>query len=188
MALLSVGKRKKYFEFLGLGEYNASNIRRLQKIYFKRSLDIDGIYGPNTDILLRHVHAVRTRCKNFTPSEFVCPCGTCTGYPDYMRDNMLTLIQLVRDKYKKPVIITSALRCKNENRLAGGVPNSRHLTGQAIDYYINGVTTTLTGRKNLIKFLNTLSKHDYSYGDGIDSYNRKRYAPTMGNAVHTQCK
>lgn len=190
MSLLSVGKRKKYFEALSLGEYNETNIKKFQRKYFKRAKDIDGIYGPDTDILLRHVYTVRVevKCKNFTPDEFICDCGKCTGYPTYMRANMLRLIQNVRNKYNKPVYVTSALRCAYENKSVGGVPNSRHLTGQAVDYYINGVTTTLAGRKQLIKFLTSLPKHDYSYCNGADSYNRKRVAPNMGNAVHTQSK
>ena len=188
MALLSIGKRKKIFEALGLGEYNAESVKKLQRKYFRRKVDIDGIYGPDTDKLLRTVYAVSLPCKNFTATEFRCTCGNCTGYPDYMEENVLKLIQAVRDKYKKPVYVTSALRCKKENNAVGGVPNSRHLTGQAIDFYIPSVTSELSGRKQVIKFLMSQPKHDYSYCNGADSLNRKRVAPSMGNAIHVQSK
>ena len=64
MALLAESTRKKYFKELGLGEYNKSNIKKLQKKYFSRQSDIDGIYGTDTDNLLRHVYNVKnSRCQ-----------------------------------------------------------------------------------------------------------------------------
>lgn len=37
--------------------------------------------------------------------------------------------------------ITSALRTKEQNKTAGGVPNSQHLIGEAIDFKPYGSTT-----------------------------------------------
>lgn len=37
--------------------------------------------------------------------------------------------------------ITSALRTKEQNKAAGGVPNSQHLKGEAIDFKPYGSTT-----------------------------------------------
>ena len=65
---------------------------------------------------------------NNTPSIKVC-------------DNLLLLItrvlQPLRDKLCKPMIITSGYRCEKLNTLIGGVSNSQHLTGQAVDFIVN---------------------------------------------------
>ena len=189
MALLSITRRKKYLKFLGYQIYNADSIKRFQAEYFTRPIDIDGIYGNDTDILLRHVYNVKSSgIKNFRPQEFRCPCGKCTGYPDRMKDKTLLFMQRIRDYYNKPVQVTSALRCKYENAQSGGVKNSKHLTGYAVDYYIKGVTDSKSGRKKHINIIKKWLNHDYSYGNGYDSNGYSRYSTSMGNAVHTQVK
>lgn len=191
MALLSIGKRKKFFSEIGLGEYNKGNILKLQKKYFIRKKDIDGIYGKDTDALLRHIVNVHNACKNFTPEEFKCDCGGeyCTGYPTRMREKTLKFAQSIRDKYGKPMIITSGLRCKGRNsELSGSVKESKHMSGMAFDWYMSGITDTLTARKLTINTIKKMKNHDYSYGNGIDSLGYNRSASYMGNALHTQTK
>ena len=79
-------------------------------------------------------------------------------------------------------------RCKYENTQSGGVRNSKHLTGYAVDYYIKGVTDSKSGRKKHINIIKKWLNHDYSYGNGYDSNGYNRTSVTMGNAVHTQVK
>lgn len=59
-------------------------------------------------------------------------------------DNMLKLIvyclQPIRDKLQKPMIITSGYRNSQVNKLVGGVSNSAHLYGQAVDFTVSGMT------------------------------------------------
>lgn len=59
-------------------------------------------------------------------------------------DNLLNLIfyclQPIRDKLKKPMIITSGFRNSKVNFLAGGRINSQHLKGEAADFHVNGMT------------------------------------------------
>lgn len=185
MALLSIKKRKDFFKKLNLGEYNRENILKLQKRYFIDESEHDGRYGKNTDILLRHVYNVIAYSDNFKPEEFRCKCGKCNGYPDRMRAKTIMLAQEIRDYYKKPMLITSGLRCKAANNaLAGSSNNSKHLKGGAIDYYIKGVTDTLDARKKAIKIIRNFENHRYTYGDGI-STNGIVKAPYMGNAMHT---
>lgn len=189
MALLALSKRKEYFKFLGLGEYNKANITKLQKKYFKRAKDIDGLYGTNTDILLRHVYNVKKVCKNFTPEEFKCECGGkyCTGYPVQMKAVQLYNLQQIRTKYGKPMRITSGLRCKGyNNSLKGSASNSKHMNGYATDFYIAGVTDSLTSRKSLISYLKTLPNFDYAYSNGWCSLGYGFSASYMGSAVHMQ--
>lgn len=188
MALLSIAKRKEYFKALGLGEYNEANILKFQKQYFTRKKDHDGLYGPNTDILLRHVYNVLTYTKNFKPQEFKCECGGryCTGYPTYMKDFQLKNLQAIRSHWNRPITVTSGLRCKGYNsRIGGSISNSLHLKGQATDFYMAGVTDTLSRRKSAIKWIKKLKRHHYTYGNGCNSCGGRPYAPYMGNALHT---
>ena len=188
MALLSVGKRKKIFTALNLGEYNKTNIRKFQAKYFTRAVDIDGLYGKDTDALLRHVYNC-SLVDHFSPFEFKCECGGkyCTGYPTYMNERTLKFMEAIRVYYNKPVHVTSGLRCVTYNRkTSGAVNNSPHISGRAVDYYISGITDTLPQRKKHIKMIRRMKNHDYSYCNGYDSSDRERFAPNMGNAVHTQ--
>lgn len=185
MALLSVAKRKDYFRKLGLGEYNEANIKKLQKKYLRKK-DVDGVYGTDTDRLLRHVYNC-SLVKNFEPEEFKCECGGryCTGYPSYMKQVELKNLQKIRDHYGKPMTVTSGLRCKAANSASrGSVPNSGHLHGYACDFYMQGVTDTLANRKKSIKWMKKLSNTQYIYGNGINSNGYAISAAYMGNAMH----
>lgn len=59
-------------------------------------------------------------------------------------DNLLELIvyclQPIRDKLNKPMIISSGYRCEELNNKIGGVKNSQHTKGQAVDFKVNGMT------------------------------------------------
>ena len=59
-------------------------------------------------------------------------------------DNLLELIfyvlQPLREKLGKPMVITSGFRSVKVNELVGGVDNSQHLYGQAADFVVNGMT------------------------------------------------
>lgn len=187
MALLTKAEREKRFEFLGLGKYNEANIRKFQKKYL-RPKDVDGVYGKDTDNALRHVYNVKKVTKNFEPEEFKCECGGryCTGYPSYMKQVELKNLQSIRTHFGKPMKVTCGLRCRTyNNKLAGSIANSKHLTGYATDFYMQGVTDTLANRKNAIAWIKKLPNHNYTYGNGINSYGFKVLASYMGNALHT---
>lgn len=86
---------------------------------------------------------------NFTISELVksdtAEKAGINNTPDINSlDNLLDLIfyvlQPLRDKLGKPMIITSGFRSKKVNALVGGVSNSQHLYGQACDFVVNGMT------------------------------------------------
>ena len=187
MALLSLKTRQSYFKKLGLGEYNPENIKRLQKKYM-RPVDVDGIYGQNTDTLLRHIYNC-SLVPDFKPEEFRCPCGKCTGFPARMKQVELKHIQTIRDHFDRPMIITSGLRCKYENNRVGGVPNSGHLTGYAVDFYMRGVTDSTPNRNKALSYIVTLPNHKFTYGAYmVDSDGAYRTAAGMGNAMHTECK
>ncbi len=50
------------------------------------------------------------------------------------------LAQQARDRIGRPFIITSWYRPPDINRRVGGATNSRHVVGDAIDYYVEGMT------------------------------------------------
>lgn len=193
MALLTEDIRKKYFQELGLGAYNKTNIKKLQSKYMARKSDADGVYGQNTDNLLRHLYNCHKYLNkdNFKPEEFKCECNGryCSGYPTYMKPAQLTNLQTIRSKYKKPMTITSGMRCKGYNSAIGGsIANSKHLIGQATDFYMQGVTDTLANRKAFIKYAKNLPNTTYIYGNGINIYGNSVSAPYMGNAIHYDTK
>jgi len=59
---------------------------------------------------------------------------------DCMLDLICDCLQPIRDKLKKPMIITSGYRCPALNRAVGGVTSSQHTKGQAVDFHVNGMT------------------------------------------------
>lgn len=190
MALLTVEYRKKWMKYVGY-EYNKAGILKMQKQYFVNKSDQDGIYGPDTDALLRHLRNVKKYCKNFKPEEFRCGCGGryCTGYPTRMKVKELKHIQAIRDHYGKPMTVTSGLRCRKFNSMLGGSSSqSLHMAGYACDFYMPGVTDTLANRKKAVKYIKKLANHHYTYGNGINSYGYAVNAPNMGNAMHTDVK
>ena len=75
----------------------------------------------------------------FTYSEFVCKCGKCSSLA-YLNPKLITYLDELRRYFKKPVVITSGIRCKKYNdSLSGSSKSSGHLKGNAADIYIQGV-------------------------------------------------
>lgn len=189
MALLSKEAREKRFKYLGYGAYNKASILAFQKKAFTDKSQHDGIYGTKTDRALRHFYNVSKICNpaNFKPEEFKCTCGRCTGYPSYMKQVELKHLQAIRDHFKKPMTITSGLRCAHENSRVGGVANSSHLFGYAADFHISGVTDTAAQRTEALKYIKGLPNHQFSYGAYIVDTEGKYWASgQMGNALHTE--
>lgn len=73
---------------------------------------------------------------NFSRSEFACKCGC--GFQTVDVD-LLAIIETVRCKYRKPVIINSACRCDEHNENIGGSYGSKHKQGIAADIVVKGV-------------------------------------------------
>lgn len=188
MSLLPKATRIKYFKALGFGEYNSSNILKMQKKYFSDPKEHDSKYGKKSDALLRHLYNVWKYTQDFSPEEFKCTCGRCTGYPTQMRVKELRNLQSIRTHFGKPMIITSGLRCEYQNSKVGGVKTSKHLKGCAADFYISGVTDTLEHRKNAIAWIKKLPNHGYTYGNGWNSLGQTVNYPSMGNALHTDVR
>ena len=199
--MLSIKTRQKYLKNLGFYKGKIDGVegiktkkayKSLQTKYFTRKKDIDGVYGNNTEILLRNAERIRLYTKNFKLEEFKCECGGkyCTGYPKLISIRLLKNLQAVRTKFGTTTI-TSGLRCETyNNSLVGSVRGSKHTKGKAVDIYISKYSG-LNGRKKVIDHFIKLISSNYSYCNG---YYRTKWtkgsvnAPNMGNAIHIDVK
>jgi uncharacterized protein YcbK (DUF882 family) len=74
--------------------------------------------------------------KNFHRREFACKCGCGL---DNINPELVEVVQCLRDWWRRPVIITSALRCPSHNAAVGGAQRSKHMEGLAADVVVKGV-------------------------------------------------
>lgn len=185
--LLTIKTRQKYLKELGFysgaidgiaGAKTKAAYKALQQKYFVRSVDIDGKYGKNTDILLRNAYNVAKHTEHFSVDEFKCKCGNeyCTGYPAILDVELLKNLQKIRDKYGSTTIL-SGLRCNKHNAAVGGVSSSRHKTGKAADIQCSK-SKTKEGRAEIMNYWKTLPHNRYTYAD----------TAAMGNSVHVDVR
>lgn len=197
--MLSIKKRQEYLKALGFydgkidgkaGKLTKQAYKDLQKKYFFKAKDKDGLYGKNTDILLQNAYNVHSYCKNFDllSDKLYCRCKGkyCTGYPVVISVNLLKNIQSIRDKFGATTI-TSCLRCQKYNDLQkGSSKTSKHIKGRAIDFR-NAKTKTLAGRKEEMEYWFKLSKPSYAYCNGAYRNSKStgsRTASNMGTSIH----
>ena len=70
--------------------------------------------------------------KHFSKNEFQCPC--CGKLPcNEDLERLVHMLEHVRAKFQRPMIITSGYRCPDHNRRVGGVPHSYHTQCKAAD-------------------------------------------------------
>lgn len=81
--------------------------------------------------------------KNFQVKEFKCNDGSDTILIDH---KLAALLQNIRDRFGSTVVINSAYRTKSHNAAEGGNSRSLHLTGQAADIKVNGVSPLTVAR------------------------------------------
>lgn len=96
-------------------------------------------------------------------------------------DNLLELIfyvlQPLRNKLGKPMIITSGFRSAKVNQLVGGVSNSQHLYGQACDFVVNGMTPAQVVefvKKSGIEFDQLIDEGSWTHISYNKGHNRKQ--------------
>lgn len=66
------------------------------------------------------------------------------------------VLQPLRNKYQKPIVITSGYRCAALNKLVGGVANSYHIQGNAADIRVH----SLDEAKEIFEILKTIPSID----------------------------
>ena len=146
-------------------------------IDFQRDMGIsaDGLGGPETDQALKQAVS-EDLLKNgaaekensgtfwdeieyFGPAEFACKCGGryCDGYPARIQEQVVRLADGARKYFGRPGHVVSGLRCRQWNALQGGVENSQHMYGEAVDLRIDGVSA-----EQLLAYIGT-QPHRYAY-------------------------
>lgn len=102
--------------------------------------------------------------KYFKRTEFKCKCGNvyCNGYPAEPEEKLVKVADKVREYFGSPATVSSGLRCKQHNANVGGVSNSRHLSGKAMDFSIKGKTAS-----QVLAYVKQQSDIRYAYA--IDS-------------------
>ena len=134
------------------GPMTEKSVRDFQKAF---GLEVDGIVGKATEEALRHsvsygmpesdgdtVESWWDEIEYFTKEELRCKCGGryCDGFPAEPQELAVRLADRARRHFGRPAHNVSFLRGPEWNRLQGGVANSQHMFGEAMDIRIDGVT------------------------------------------------
>ena len=142
-----------------------NTINAIDDFQRKNCLLMDAIVGPKTMTKLNATEPYK--CKYFQDKEFTCKCGCGTNK---QKNGIKRIADDIRGHFGKPAYINSATRCTKHNKNVGGVSNSQHLYGNAIDIEIPGVSG-----KNLLSYCNTLVSNGRA---------RYTYLISGSNAVH----
>ena len=118
------------------GLAGTNTINAIKDFQSKNGLGVDGIVGNTTMTKLNGSAPSHYTCKYFKDSEFNCPCCGL----NYQKDGIKRIADEIREHFGSPAIITSGTRCAKHNKEVGGVSNSYHLYGNAIDIYVQGVS------------------------------------------------
>ena len=79
---------------------------------------------------------------HFKRNEMRCKCGGryCNGFPAEPQQLLMELADRARKHFGRPAHVVSGLRCSRWNQIQGGVANSQHMYGVAMDIRIDGVS------------------------------------------------
>jgi hypothetical protein len=135
-------------------------------------LEVDGKAGKNTQKALKHAVAYGMPAKNensqdfwkgikyFDRSEFACKCGGkyCNGFPMEPKKTLVQTADKIRAHFGAAATVSSGVRCSRHNIAVGGVANSRHKLGKAMDFSIKGVSG-----KELLAYAKAQPEIRYAY-------------------------
>lgn len=115
--------------------------------------------------------------KNFTKVEFESRDGS--QMPDAVFENIKELVgyvQIIRDYIGKPIHINSGYRSVQHNENIGGVKNSFHTKGMAVDMSVKGLSPRKLSRviKRLI-YLGRIKKGGVGIYNGFVHYDMRGY-------------
>ncbi len=156
------------------GNLSREATRQFQKAY---GLDPDGVCGTKTEKALKHtiVYGIQKNTDSKEPAksgdfwadikyfkrlEFKCKCGNiyCNGFPAEPQEKLVTVADRVREHFGATATVSSGLRCTRHNANVGGVSDSRHLTGKAMDFCVSGKTAA-----QVLAFVNKQPEIRYAY-------------------------
>lgn len=159
------------------GIWGAKSEVATRKLQNGLGIEEDGVFGQNTagealnqmlsgeplqvdeDITVPATGTFWDEIEFFTEEEFKCKCGGryCNGYPARMQEQVVRICDAARRHFGRPGHVISGLRCPTHNANEGGVANSQHMYGEAVDLQIEGV-----GSDALMAFIQT-QPHRYTY-------------------------
>lgn len=136
------------------GQLSETATKAFQKDY---GITVDGICGDETEKALKHAVSYGMPAKKEDPvesgdfwdgikyfkrDEFKCKCcgKYCDGFPVEPKSKLVTVADRVREHFGNPAIVSSGVRCEQHNSNVGGVANSRHMAGKAMDFCVIGET------------------------------------------------
>lgn len=165
------------------GQLSKTSCKAFQKDH---GLTADGVFGDATAKAARAAVAsdktVTAEVDDwddiefFSKKEFKCKCGGryCDGYPAEIDLTMVKYADEIRRRIGKPLGVNSGLRCPTHNKNEGGVSNSQHLYGTAVDLgKPSGVTPAEMAAVAEAVMGNTGGIGIYSWGIHIDSRKTK---------------
>lgn len=121
------------------GEKSAAAAAEFQA---RQGLEPDGVFGPVTEEKILSVICGQGQwwreIRYFRRQEFACKCGSCGGFPAEPEEKLVRIADDVRAHFGQSVTVSSGVRCPVHNMAVGGVANSRHLTGKAMDFCVKG--------------------------------------------------
>ena len=137
--------------------------KAFQRDFFQKA---DGICGPETEKALKHAvcYGMPARkdsgdfwdsIKYFRREEFACRCGCGASE---MEEKLIKTADKVRDYFGKPITVSSGRRCTKHNAKVGGVSNSRHLSGKAMDFCVSGMSADM-----VLTYVQKLPEIRYAY-------------------------
>lgn len=93
------------------------------------------------------------------------------------------ILQPIRNKYGKPIIVSSGYRCPKLNKAVGGASNSQHTLGEAVD--IHTISDTVKDNKELFDLIcNMVNDKEITVGQLIDEYNFNWIHISLPNHKH----
>lgn len=148
-----------YYKMNVDGDWGSGSREACKAFQRDRNLTADGYGGPETDKQLRYavyndlekpepVEDEVVVSKNetttgtfwdeiefFDREEFRCQCKGkyCNGFPAEPHEATLRFADAIRKRVGKPIHVNSGLRCPTWNQIQGGVYNSNHMGGGAVD-------------------------------------------------------
>ncbi len=142
----------------------------------------DGIWGTQTDAAIREfifsgqdITPEETAptgtwwdgIRYWTREEWCCQCGGryCNGFPAEPDRTLVELVDDIRHEAGRPGHRSSGLRCEIHNSNEGGVWNSKHMAGKALDFMIEDMTG-----QQLLALAQADSRTNYAYIIGSGPY------------------
>ena len=144
------------------GQWGSKSREATERLQEQGGIVADGVFGNGTlalalDMIARGETAKGAepekevtgtfwpRIRYWTREEFMCRCWEyhepyCDGFPVEPDQTLVELVDDIRHIAGAPGHRSSGIRCRQHNADSGGVANSKHMEGKALDFWIEGMS------------------------------------------------